>query len=127
MSNALAAVFGLVTELNQRTLSPGDAAAAARTLEGFDGVLAVLDRRVRSGIVTKEDLEARANTGELPALHDLERAAALGATAIETAIVHRHAAKKGRDFAKADALRRDLDRRGVALEDLPGGVRWRLR
>ena len=122
MSNALAAVFGLVTELNQRTLAPGDAAAAVRTLDGFDGVLAVLDRRVRSGIVTKDELDKLAVTGPLPP-PDVP----LEAAQIETIIRHRHAAKKGRDFAQADALRRDLDGRGVTLEDLPGGVRWRLK
>ena len=44
MSNALAAVFAFITELNQRTLSPGDARAGLAALEGMDGVLAVIDR-----------------------------------------------------------------------------------
>jgi cysteinyl-tRNA synthetase len=126
MSNALAAVFGLVAELNQRTLTPGDAAAARLTLEGIDGVLAVLDRGVRSGIVTKSQLEDVAALGEIPAL---EASTTLAASQVESLIRHRHAAKKARDFAKADQLRRDLDQRGVSLEDLPAGagVRWRLK
>jgi cysteinyl-tRNA synthetase len=126
MSNALAAVFGLVTELNQRSLTPGDAAAALRALERMDGVLAVLDRRVRSGIVTKDDLDKRAIVTLLPPLDEL-RTGALEAAQIEALVLHRHAAKKARDFAAADGLRRDLDRRGVTLEDLPAGVRWRLK
>jgi cysteinyl-tRNA synthetase len=125
--NALAAVFGLVADLNQRTLAPGDAGAALRTLEGFDGVLAVLDRRVRAGIVTKADLETRASASELPLRPGLTGPGPLEPAQIEAAIVHRHAARKARDFAAADALRRDLDARGVSLEDLPTGVRWRLK
>jgi cysteinyl-tRNA synthetase len=125
MPNALAAVFGFVTELNQRTLSPGDAKAALAALEGFDSVLAVLDRRVRSGIVTKADLDSRA-AQEQPAAAELLQAP-LSAAAIEALVVRRHAAKKAKDFAQADQLRKDLDASGVTLEDLPAGVRWRVR
>jgi cysteinyl-tRNA synthetase len=124
--NALAALFGFVAELNQRTLSPGDAVAALRALDGFDVVLAVIDRRVRSGIVAKADLEKRA-AGELPPRPELAGDGALEPAQIEAAIVHRQAARKSKDFATADALRRDLDARGVVLEDLPAGVRWKLK
>jgi cysteinyl-tRNA synthetase len=126
MPNALAAVFRLVGELNQRALTPGDARLARGTLEGFDAVLAVLDRRVRSGIVTKEDLDARAVSAALPPL-DALRTGPLDVAKIEALILHRQASKKAKDFATADGLRRDLDQRGVALEDLPAGVRWRLK
>ena len=125
--NALAALFGFVGELNLRELGPGDATAALAALEGFDRVLAVLDRRPRSGIVAKGDLDARALPSALPPLDELRRAETLGAAEIEAMVLHRHAAKKARDFATADALRRELDQRGVALEDLPASVRWRLK
>jgi cysteinyl-tRNA synthetase len=124
--NALAAVFGLVTELNQRTLSPGDAAAARATLEGFDAVLAVLDRRVRSGIVARVDLDARAAVTAKSPVVELLAGGPLEPAQIEALVVHRHAAKKARDFAAADEIRRELDLRGVVLEDLPTGVRWKV-
>jgi cysteinyl-tRNA synthetase len=125
MPNALAAVFGFVTELNQRTLSPGDAKAALAALEGFDSVLAVLDKRVRTGIVAKADLDARAAQDQ-PAASELLQVP-LSAASIEALVVRRHAAKKAKDFAQADQLRKDLDASGVTLEDLPAGVRWRIR
>ena len=44
---------------------------------------------------------------------------------IEAAIAERLAARKARDFARADAIRDDLASKGVLLEDGPGGTTWR--
>lgn len=49
----------------------------------------------------------------------------LEARVIETAISDRLAARKMRDFAKADQIRRDLLEQGIILEDGPGGTTWR--
>jgi cysteinyl-tRNA synthetase len=37
----------------------------------------------------------------------------------------RNRARQARDWARADSLRRELARRGVQVEDTPGGVRWK--
>jgi cysteinyl-tRNA synthetase len=47
------------------------------------------------------------------------------AAAIETAIAERLAARRARDFARADAIRQELASQGVLLEDGPGGTTWR--
>jgi len=44
---------------------------------------------------------------------------------IEAAIADRLAARKARDFARADAIRRELAERGVLLEDNAAGTTWR--
>ena len=44
---------------------------------------------------------------------------------VERLIAEREAARRSRDFARADRIREDLRVRGIALEDSKDGVRWR--
>jgi cysteinyl-tRNA synthetase len=46
---------------------------------------------------------------------------------IERLIEARNAARKSRNFAESDRIRDELDRRGILLEDTPGGTRWRRK
>jgi cysteinyl-tRNA synthetase len=50
---------------------------------------------------------------------------ALSDSEIDTLAAERVAAKKARDFARADQIRKDLAERGVILEDTKDGVRWK--
>ncbi len=45
--------------------------------------------------------------------------------AIEAAIAERIAARKSKDFARADAIRKELTDKGIQLEDGPDGTIWR--
>ena len=102
---ALAAVFTFVRDAN-RALDQGAwaAAAAAAARAAFDAVADVLD--VLPGAETVAD--------------DL-------AAWVEEQIAARQEARKVRDFARADAIRRDLTERGIELEDTPQGTRWKQR
>ena len=44
---------------------------------------------------------------------------------VDRLIQERQAARKGRDFARADAIRDELLARGILLEDTPQGPRWK--
>ncbi|MFT4255862.1 MAG: cysteine--tRNA ligase [Pseudoxanthomonas sp.] len=44
---------------------------------------------------------------------------------IQSLVDERNAARKARDFARADAIRKQLADEGVLLEDTPQGVRWK--
>jgi cysteinyl-tRNA synthetase len=100
ISEALAALFELVRDLNRRiearALSTDDAARALELLRDLDQVLGVLPE-------AGEDLDA-----ELQAMLD-ERAAA----------------RVSRDWAASDRLRDALLARGIAVEDTRDGQRWR--
>lgn len=100
---ALGALFPFVREANvdleAGRLSPADAAAARALLRDADAIFGVLP----------------AGAGE-----------ALAAD-VEAKIAERQAARKRRDFARADAVRDELAARGILLEDTPQGVRWRKK
>ncbi len=46
---------------------------------------------------------------------------------VEKLIVERREARARRDFARSDAIRDELDARGIMLEDTPAGTRWRRK
>jgi cysteinyl-tRNA synthetase len=88
-------------ELDAGRWGPGQ---AREGLAAFDGAMSVLD------IVPSEpdvDQELRAW--------------------VEARIADRQAARRARDFARADAIRAEVAARGVELEDTPAGTRWRVR
>jgi len=102
---ALGALFTFVRGAN-RELDSGawSAAEAAGALAELGRVLGVLD--LLPGEAEVED--------ELRAW-------------VEERIAARAAARAARDWAAADAIRQELDGRGIELEDTPEGTRWKPR
>ena len=98
ISGAWGAVFEWVTELNRRlagnALAPAEAASALAAWRQADTVL---------GVGAPESLEAPA---EITAL-----------------VAARQAARKTRDFKRADAIRDELKARGWVIDDTPKGPR----
>jgi cysteinyl-tRNA synthetase len=101
-------LFDLVRALNSAIdageMSLGDAVAVRAAFAEFDRVLGVLALR------THED--------EQPPIPIPE---------IERLIEARRAARLARNFAEADRIRKDLDARGITLEDSGATTRWKRK
>jgi cysteinyl-tRNA synthetase len=95
---ALAVLFELASEVN-RTRS----ADSAWLLRALGGTLGLLQESPRAY---------------------LQAGSGLDEAAIQALIDERAAAKKARDFARADAIRDELLAAGVALKDSPAGTTW---
>ncbi|MBL8382304.1 MAG: cysteine--tRNA ligase [Burkholderiales bacterium] len=100
---AIAALFDLATEVNRSAST-----RLSGQLAGLGAILGLLGR----------DPQAFLQSGA--------GGAAAGAVDVDRMIAERSAAKKARDFARADAIRAELLAAGIVLEDKPGGVtEWR--
>ena len=101
-ADGLSAVFELVRDINTRVIDAAASVAickeAARLLDELCEVLGILYNR------KTDSLDER----------------------VEALIAARTAARKDKDWAKADAIRDELKAMGVLLEDTPQGIKWRL-
>jgi cysteinyl-tRNA synthetase len=107
-SGALAAVFDLVRDFNTAIdageLGGDDGKAIKVTFEEFDRVLGVLALR------KAEDAHPPVPVEE-----------------IERLIAARREARLARNFAEADRIRKDLESRGIVLEDTGSTTRWKKK
>jgi cysteinyl-tRNA synthetase len=104
-AEALAAVFEYVRDANSAMdagqFRASNAAGALDLLRRFDDVFAVLKPSAGAGELADEE--------------------------VERLVQERNAAKKARDFARADQLRDSLLAQGIILEDTKAGVRWKRK
>jgi cysteinyl-tRNA synthetase len=57
----------------------------------------------------------------------LQLGSAMSDAAIQALIAERAAAKAGKDFARADQIRKDLAAQGIVLKDAPMGTTWEVQ
>ncbi|HUL74010.1 MAG TPA: cysteine--tRNA ligase [Vicinamibacterales bacterium] len=104
----LGVIFDLVRDMNaamdRRAFGAPDAAVVREAFADFDRVLGVMALR-------------RAEDDRPP----------VPVEEIERLIVERRDARRGRNFARADEIRRDLESRGILLEDGATGTRWKRK
>ena len=99
---AVAVLFDLANEVNR-----AQSAEAASQLKALAGVLGLLERD------PQEFLQGAASEG------------GLDDAAINAQIAARIAAKKSKNFAEADRIRKELLQADIVLEDTPQGTSWR--
>src|SRR5271155_2946463 len=114
---ALAAVFDLVRDVNtamdRGTFLQQDAPRAVAAMEKCDAVLALL---------ADDDDDKLAQLGFSP------QRPRVPAAEVDALIEERQAAKKRRDFKRADEIRQKLSDSGILLEDAKdGSVRWKYK
>jgi len=99
VSGALAALFDLIARVNPRlsALTRADAAGVLAAMERIDAVRGVM---------------GRADEGPLDA-------------EIEARIALREKARREKDYRRADEIRAELKKQGIALLDTPAGVKWK--
>ena len=107
-AEGLGAIFDFVRDINalldSGPLIKADLVAIQKTMDDFDQVLGVVALR------KQEDSQLETPVEE-----------------IERLIENREQARKRRDFSVADKIRKDLLSRGIVLEDVAGGTRWKKR
>ena len=81
----------------------------------------------RNGTSTAALDSARSSFARINAVLDILPAAesADDAAEIEAMLAERRAARERRDFAKSDAIRKDLESRGIEIKDGPTGTSWK--
>lgn len=125
-AQALAAMFDLVREVNtiadKNELRQDDKTPILDALRQFDEIFAVLK---------DDDAEKMARAAEWAKAHGLQTeglsTSRISDADVERLIVERNAAKKARDFAKADAIRTQLTEAGIVVEDTKDGIRWKRK
>jgi cysteinyl-tRNA synthetase len=116
-ARALAAAYDLVREANiamdKGEFRQGDVAAAREFLATFDRVFAVLEDN------DAEKLRELGYGADPDALRDED---------VEQKVAERQDARKRKDFAASDRIRKELADRGILLEDSrDGSVRWKRK
>jgi cysteinyl-tRNA synthetase len=129
-AEARAPIFDLIrasnTAIDQGQLFRDDRDAILSVLASFDAVFDVIEDR--DAEPTGRALEWAAQSGRLNEVApELLARQSLTDEAIDALVAERTAAKKHRNFSRADQIRNELARQGIVLEDSKDGVRWKRK
>ena len=130
IAEARAAIFDLVRAVNAAadagSLFEQDAAAVLDVLADFDKIFAVLEDN--DAHWTRFALEWAEREGRLhEASPEVLAQLALSDEQIDALIEERNQARRTRNFARADAIRKELLEKGILLEDSKDGGRWKRK
>jgi cysteinyl-tRNA synthetase len=132
-AEALGAMFDMVREANSAAdagqLQQDNVAPLLRALASFDEIFAVLtdnDAEKVRRVLAWAKQEGRIQEASEETV-EVAKSVELSDTKIDALIAERNAAKKSRNFARADEIRNQLASAGIILEDTKDGVRWKRK
>ncbi len=112
--------------MDQGQLKAGDRDAILVVLKDFDAVFDVLENG--DAEATRRALEWAGPAGRLGEVApELLARQGLTDAAIDAMVAERELARKQRNFARADEIRKELAEKGVVIEDSKDGVRWKRK
>ncbi len=132
-AQAQAAVFDMVRAANAavdaRQVKSGDVQPLLGILSQFDELFAVLDDDDASKMKTVVEWAKSVGreTEISPELLAIVNSGQLSDADIEGKITEMEAARKARNFAVSDAIRKELTAAGIVVENTKDGVRWRRK
>jgi len=129
-AEARAPIFELIraanTAIDRGELCAGDREAILDALASFDAVFDVLEDR--DAEPTRRALAWAEETGRMADVApELQASASISDDEINALVAERDLAKKRRDFARADAIRKQLAEKGILIEDSKEGARWKRK
>ena len=114
------------TAMDQGMFYEGDRDAVQAVLESFDRVFGVIEDRDREATRTAvEWAEREGRTAEVAP--EVLAQQSLTDEAIKALVAERDQAKRRRDFARADQIRKQLTEKSIIIEDSKDGVRWKRK
>jgi cysteinyl-tRNA synthetase len=129
-AEARAPIFDLIraanTALDRGEFCVADREAILKTLSRFDAVFDVIEDR--DAEPTRSALEWAEQAGRMADVApELLASAAISDEEIQALVAERDVAKKRRDFARADQVRKQLAEKGIVIEDSKEGARWKRK
>jgi cysteinyl-tRNA synthetase len=129
-AEARAPIFELVrlsnTAMDQGKFHHTDREIVASVLDSFDAVFAVIEDHDTEP--TRRAVEWARQEGRLDDVApELLAQQSLTDESINALLAERDQAKKRREFARADQIRKELTEKGIIIEDSKDGVRWKRK
>ena len=126
-------MFDLVRDLNAALdagqVKQDDVTLVLKALDQFDEIFAVLNdddaAKVRAIV---EWANAEGKTDKIAAAAaEIAKAAALSDAEVEKLVAEHSQARASKNFARSDAIRKQLGENGIILENTKDGVRWKRK
>lgn len=127
-AGALASLFTLIRGFN-RTLGEPHALESRLSVDGASQLIRIMEEDIGEviGVGAKEPMKVLKELEKIRATRSINGQSRPAESEVLQAIQSRVEARKAKNYAEADRIRKDLETRGVILKDGPQGTTWEYR